>query len=125
MQSLGASLLLLASAAQAQTAPLPPPALQPLEAVSPVAPAASAASAAAPALKRRRVAGPGSEPAGTRISADEDTRIEETLDEQGQVRRIQVQPRGGRAYEVLPPRPELQNGLPKAAGQRVWTLRRF
>lgn len=63
------------------------------------------------------------------VIEDRYNRIEE-LHERGEVRRIQVQPKGGAAYEILPAAGgrDMSSGTQSgrgAAGQRVWPLLSF
>ncbi|HQY07614.1 MAG TPA: hypothetical protein PK797_02795 [Burkholderiaceae bacterium] len=87
-----------------------------------IRPTAATTAAAGPS------AGAASSPQAVVIE-DRFTRIEE-LHERGEVRRIQVQPRGGAAYEILPATGgrDISSGAQGgrgAAGQRVWPLLSF
>jgi hypothetical protein len=103
----------------------PPPDLSGFQAAAPVA--ARAASAATPAASRP-VTQAASSPQAVVIE-DRYTRIEE-LHERGEVRSIKVQPKGGRAYEILPATGgrDMSNSAGNgrgAAGQRVWPVLSF
>lgn len=63
------------------------------------------------------------------VIEDRYTRIEE-LHERGEVRSIKVQPKGGRAYEIVPATGgrDMSNSAGNgraAAGQRVWPVLSF
>jgi hypothetical protein len=93
-------------------------------------PGASAAPqpAPAPAAASRPVAQAASTPQAVVIQ-DKYTRIEE-LHEHGEVRSIKVQPKGARAYEIVPATGgrDMSNSAGNgrgAAGQRVWPILSF
>lgn len=115
----------------------PPPDLGRLQ--SPTTPARQAAAPQARAPERTvvatRPAATASASAGAASSAqvvvieDRYNRIEEQH-ERGEVRRIQVQPKGGAAYEIVPATGgrDMSSGAQGgrgAAGQRVWPLLSF
>lgn len=108
----------------------PPDLLRPetRPAASPAAPAASAAASAPSRAASRPVAQAASTPQAVVIE-DRYTRIEE-LHEHGEVRSIKVQPKVGRAYEIVPATGgrdmshSAGNGR-GAAGQRVWPVLSF
>jgi hypothetical protein len=103
----------------------PPPDLRQLPAS---APARAVAASAAAAVPSRPVAQAASATQAVVIE-DRFTRIEE-LHERGEVRSIKVQPKGGRAYEIVPATGgrDMSNSAGNgraAAGQRVWPVLSF
>jgi hypothetical protein len=103
-----------------------PPDLRQLPASAPSRAAEAASSPAAAAS--RPVAQAASTPQAVVIE-DRYTRIEE-LHERGEVRSIKVQPKGGRAYEIVPATGgrDMSNSAGNgraAAGQRVWPVLSF
>jgi hypothetical protein len=132
----GASLLAIGWATAAE--PLAPPNLLHPEgraavvAPPPIASASAAAASSSASGASRAASRPVAQAASTPqavVIEDKYTRIEE-LHEHGEVRSIKVQPKGGRAYEIVPATGgrDLSNSAGTgrgAAGQRVWPILSF
>ncbi|WP_251972595.1 DUF2782 domain-containing protein [Sphaerotilus microaerophilus] len=93
------------------------------------APSRAAAAASSPAAAASRAVAQAASATQAVVIEDRFTRIEE-LHERGEVRSIKVQPKGGRAYEIVPATGgrDMSNSAGNgraAAGQRVWPVLSF
>lgn len=93
------------------------------------APSRAAAGASSPAAAASRPVAQAASATQAVVIEDRFTRIEE-LHERGEIRSIKVQPKGGRAYEIVPATGgrDMSNSAGNgraAAGQRVWPVLSF